>query len=291
MNPFRNREKIPLVHALAGIVVSTLLISGAAYTGLKYYLQRRCTQALDPDNRIVRIVQTGPEKEALTTFYLAELMDLSTDRPTSLWHFDEKKAREQLLRSPVIKEASVKAMKPGTLYVDYTVRTPIAWLYEYENVAIDEEGYLFPFYPFFSPKNLPEFYLGLPSFADWHTPVRGKEIELALAILNCLCQPDLGELFQVRRIDVSNAYADSCGTREIVLRIEEEVWIGRTPYILPRLLRLSTKNYPQELGNYLKLRAPLLEKEAKQLKEGGEAAVRLPEKIIDLRIPQLAFIE
>ena len=63
--------------------------------------------------------------------------------------------------------------------------------------------------------------------------------------------------------------------------------------ILPRILRLSTKNYAQELGNYLKLRQQLLEEERKiDVKvEGAQSMVRLKAKIIDFRIQKLAFVE
>jgi hypothetical protein len=58
-------------------------------------------------------------------------------------------------------------------------------------------------------------------------------------------------------------------------------------------LRLSTKNYAQELGNYLKLREVLLAEEQKTLSllESSESTVRLKEKILDFRLQQLAFIQ
>jgi hypothetical protein len=285
------KRKIPLLQALSWIAFSTVLISGGAFICLKQILGWRLKQDERVGSRLVRLVQTGPQKEALQTSYLAELMDLSIDRPSNLSHFDEEKAVQKLLRSPVIKEASVKVMKPGTLYVDYTVRQPCAKLYEYDNVALDQDGHLFPLHPFFSPKNLPELYLGFPFFVDWQQAVQGKEIELCLNLLKTLSQSSNCDLFQVRLIDVSNAFADSYGVREIVLHLEDEVHIERTTYILPRLLRLSTKNYPKELGNYLKLREQLLEKESKLLKGKGEVTIRLSNKTIDLRISQLAFID
>ncbi len=41
------------------------------------------------------------------------------------------------------------------------MRTPYAYIGEFANTAIDKEGYLFPFRPFFTPKNLPILYIGL----------------------------------------------------------------------------------------------------------------------------------
>ena len=101
----------------------------------------------------------------------------------------------------------------------------------------------------------------------------------------------------MKRIDVSNAFAASYGTREIVVITEdfifERIEGKNVQFCIPRILRLSTKNYAKELGNYLKLRAQLLGEERKGLAETESKAshVRLKEKIIDFRIQQLAFIE
>ncbi len=61
----------------------------------------------------------------------------------------------------------------------------------------------------------------------------------------------------------------------------------------PKLLRLSTKNYSSELSNYLKLREQLLEQEEREIipPASGEKVVVYSPKVIDFRIPQIAFIE
>lgn len=305
----KNRQvKLPLVQALAWIVLSTICISGGGYSLLKFWLQKKNANALDIKNKITSIIQTGPQKEALKTVYLAELLDISIDRHVSALHFDVKEAEKRLLRSPVIKEAHVKIMKPGTIYIDYTVRQPLAWIYDFENTAIDEEGVFFPVHPFFTPKTLPEIYLGLPPFglqsedaerqtASWNVPRQDKYTKLALELLKLLSESPERKTFPVKRIDVSNAYAESYGIREIAVIVEDSFLLkekGREAlFVFPRLLRLSTKNYAQELGNYVKLREQLLEQERQQLKmpEGEIATVRMPEKIIDFRIPRLAFID
>ena len=125
-----------------------------------------------------------------------------------------------------------------------------------------------------------------------HPPL-GKSFALGDALLKIVTAPGSRDQFHVRRIDVSNAFAESYGTRAIVLLTEDFLIQGQTHYILPRILRLSTKNYAQELANYLQLRTEWLERERQSLprspSEKGE--VTLKEKIIDLRIEQLAFVE
>ena len=215
--------------AILWIVLATIVISGFSYGG--YFSFRRWDKKRVQDDayKILSIIQTGPQKEALKSTYLAELMDLSIDRPTNLYLFDTALAEKKLLTSPLIQKAKVKKYKPGSIYVDYSIRQPIAWLYDYENTVIDQEGRIFPVYPFLSPKTLPEIYLGihedLPLQNDWQNALVGKYVELALKTLSLLSDPRLRDFFDVVRIDVSNAYAESYGKREIVLLTEDKLKI------------------------------------------------------------------
>ncbi len=248
-----------LVQSLTWIVGSALFITGGTYKGLQHYRSRHSQTA---PTYLCRIVQTGPQREALKTTYLAEIMRISADRPITAASFDPAFAQKRLMSCPLIKEAKVKITASDTVYVDYTVRQPIAWLYDFDNIALDEEGYPFPVSPFFSPKRLPEIYLGIRNFY-WGRPLKERNAELALTILQLLNRLSL----QVKRLDVSKAFLPSLGRREVVLILEEQ---GFT-----KALRLTPKNFAQELGNYLELRPKL-------------PAIA---QIIDLRIPQLAFIQ
>lgn len=280
----------------------TLTLALSSYFLWNHYKKKRLQ---DPAYRVVAIVQTGSEREALKTSYLAELLHLSVDRPISLYALDPKKCEEKLLCSPLIASAKVKRLPPGTLYIDYEVRKPIAWLSDYQNIAIDRKGYLFPVTPFFSPKNLPEIYLGLPAFGEmedaqgraggsWQAPLQNRYLHLALELLQYLEGSPWKEGLRIKRIDVSNAFAPSLGQREVVLFTEEELSIRQKEReilcVFPKILRLSPKEYTQQLSHFLTLRRSMMEDYRRQLagaKEGGQFAPR----IIDLRIPQLAFIE
>ncbi len=288
------QKKIPLVQALAWIVLSTFLVSGGLFSLVRHYYRQEIFYHASPSFDLQVIVQTSVEKEALKSLYLCELMELSLDRPVNIFSCDPKTFQEKLLKSPLIKSASVKLIKPHTIFVDYTARKPIAWLFDFQNTFVDEEGYLFPVSPFFSPKKIPEIYLGLPSFPGWSAKISGEHFNLALKILQTVSHPPFDNLFFVKRIDVSLASAPSYGKREIVLEVEESSLVkegeGEVLVASPRLLRLSTKNYLQEIANYLELREGLAKGNPGVAKKEGEGRA-YPVKVIDFRIPQLAFIE
>lgn len=246
-------KQLSYVKALAWIVGSLLLIPGAAY---------KLWHPQPHVDYLCRVVQTGPQREALKTPYLAELIQLSADRPIIAQRFDPILAKRKLRSSPVIKDALVKVIKPDTVYIDYTVRQPIAWLYDFENVALDDEGVPFPIIPFFSPKKLPEVILGIKTF-NWAVPLKEEKATLALTLLKMMLEKSLN----IVRLDMTKAFAPSLGQREVVVVLVENGF--------SKFLRLTPKNCAQEIGNYLELRPTL----------------RPETQVIDLRIPQLAFIE
>lgn len=290
--------RLPLTHALAWIVGSMLFVNGIGYSCLKMVMKRSRNLIRHEEKRIRSIVQTGPQKEALKTEYLAEILGICAEDPPNISTFDVHSARDKLLSSPLIAHAEVSTIKPNILYIDYTVRQPIAYLADFDNVVIDKEGYPFPFSPFFSPKNLPQIYLGLASFAmpssdadkpiaKWGHSLQGKHLHIALEILSFAADPKISQDFHIVWIDVSQAFSKTCGTREIVLVTHDTFFAAEVKHVFPRILRLSTKSYAQELGNYLKLRPQLLEEDVKKV----ALAQKISSRMIDFRIPNLAFVE
>lgn len=291
------KKKLTLTQSLLWVIASAITINALAFGCIKGVVFWKKLRGIDHRVPIRAIVQTGPQKEALKTAYLAELLDLSEDQPTLCSDFNLKDAEKKLLASPVISDASIKVQEPGILYVDYTTRQPVAFLLDYENVALDKEGYPFPVAPFFTPKKLPGIYLGMDEELRWNQPIQNEKMELAFALLEIVNGPIVGDLFNVKRIDVSNALEMSYGRREIVLFAQDEIYKTfrgkEVRFIIPRILRLPTKKYAQELANYLKFREQRLENERQELQmaEEGQQVVMCPLVTIDLRIPQLAFID
>jgi hypothetical protein len=234
------------------------------FGGKKAYHDHQEARKQNDRYLITSIIQTGLDQKALKTDYLASLLGLSKDNPANLYAFDLEEGEKKLLSCPVIREAFLKRIPPDTLYVDYTLRQPLAIVSDFENTAVDEEGRLFPFSPFFSPKNLPEVRFGLTEFAGWDKPLSG--FPLILKMIPLLEHHGLTPLL----IDVGQHEASSLGKRQVILHLENH------------LLRLTPDEYPQQLGNYLEFLSELKLQEA----ETGKTL-----KVIDLRLPKLAYVD
>lgn len=272
------------------ISIVLMTIAGLCYVLLSSRKNRRYH---DPKYNIQVLIQTGPEKEALKTMYLAELLGLSIDRKVNIFSFDLEEAERKLLSSPLIEKAKVSRYPPNAIYVDYKVRQPIAWLYDISNYAVDKKGYIFPMSPFFPPKNMAEIYLGDKDIIKDENflkePLGSNKMKLALEIYNVLKKME-GPLFAVKRIDVSNAFSQSFGKKEIVLEFEH---IMRVSFVFPRLIRLCVSDYETQLSNYFSLNNKMIEDYKKQLviNESTPDGIRFSKKTIDMRILKLAFID
>ena len=110
---------------LIGTTTFTFVVS---IGGFLYWKKTRSDKLNSEKYQITAIIQTGPEREALKTAYLAELLDVSIDHPQNLYAFDLKEGESKLLSSPLIRRAEIKRLPPSTLYVDYEVRKPVAYL-------------------------------------------------------------------------------------------------------------------------------------------------------------------
>ena len=234
------------------LVSFALLCIGAFYFTLSYFERRAPLKT-----PIKVIAQTGPIKEGLKTDYLAEILDLSINNPKCL---DINEVEKIIEKSPLIKKVSASYLNPETLYIDYTLRNPIFALIDLENMALDLEGYLFPLNPYFTPKKLPELYLGLKEMISFDKPLTGKEMILATHLYSLFKE-------KIIRIDLSRINESSLGKREIII-------ILKSPKKVTHILRLSPKRYEEQLENYRIFKKVIQDQEL----------------IIDLRVPELAYL-
>ncbi len=205
--------------AVLRIFLSALFVSGTAWGVFFAYHAFWNFRAENEKYQIVAIVQTGPEREALQTSFLAEILGLSSDRPFNLYRLSLFEAKKRLLSFPLIKEASLKRIPPGTLYIDYAIRKPAAFLGERSNAAIDREGVIIPFSPFFLPKKLPQFYLGIDPKNDlsYGERIESEAIDMAWTVADYIKERTA---FRVKSVDLSRAYKESLGARRIIVLLE-----------------------------------------------------------------------
>lgn len=291
------KEKIPFGEAVVKIVASMATVAIVGALTLAYVHHIRMKRERDPAFTIVALAQSSRgDPQTLKTAYLAELLGLSVDRPQNLYHFDAQGAKNKLLGSALIKEADIIKLKPGTLYVEYSLRKPIAFLADYSNTAVDDEGVLIPFKPFFTPKKLPDIHMGLTAFGEgvkagdeesgkWGQPLQGPRAQLALKLFKLIDQHCCSDSLLLLRLDVSKAYALSYGQRQIIVVFEERRPTSNALIVFPVILRLSPGNYRQELANYLELRKYLVPET-----EGLSGIVKSKPQIVDLRVSQLGFV-
>lgn len=274
-----NDEKMPLSRAFLWILVSVLLVSGSSLMGWLYYQHIREMKFQDDQYRIQAIIQEASHSDSLKTVYLAELLNLSLDRPVNLYQFKIKEALEVLKNTFLIRDATIKKILPGTLYINYQMRKPIAYIGDYSNTAIDEEGILFPFRPFFTPKQIPVIYLGIENDNyQWGSSLK-KLIswKLVLSLLKHLDELQL-ENFFLKQVDVSRAYSDSYGQRQMVILLDHR----RSTFSF--LLRLNSEIYVQNLINF----RTLFQSHFEKLSDSKNHS--LANVTIDFRSPHLAFI-
>jgi len=300
--------KFTFTRAVFWIVFSTVLVSGSVYTTYFCYQKFNRSRETDPHYQIGSVLQANTQSESIKCEYLAELMGLSVDKPSNLYVFDTDEAEKKIVESPLIRRAKVEKIFPSTVFVEYDLRQPIALLHDYENTAIDVEKYVFPLNPFFSPKDLPEIYVVLsPSGEEeslhekkgavWNEPIKNRYMDLALKLYSLLMAPEFKERIKLKRIDVSNAYAESYGRREIVVILEETFALDhklrKITCVFPRILRLNSKDYEQQLGNYLVLSEQMVKDYQKQIALSNQVSdlIQFENRIIDLRISKLAFVQ
>lgn len=247
---------------------------------------------------IQKIIQVGQEKQSLSTQYLLELLNLSYDKPSFIEKMDKNELQERLNKSPLIESALLETIYPDAIYLEYKTRRPLALLEDFKNTAIDQNAYIFPVRPFLSAKRLPKIYLGLKESFDndsdqfiqevqWNKSLKNPKLDLAFAMMEFIQQSEiLKATLRIQRIDVSKAFEKSFGKRSIVV-IDEIILNSLGNKSKKALLRLHHKQFTQGLINYAEWKNHYLKEHFDKIGVEKEAKAM----IIDLRIPQMAFVE
>lgn len=265
---------LPIHKAIGYILLSACLVSGSTSLGLAYWKHYKSKRSFDEKYNIVAIIQSCENLNPLPLDYISEMLGLSIDRPCNLYKFNAKEAVERLRMCPMIKNPEIQKIFPGMLYVKYSVRKPIATLPEFTNSGISEEGSLIPMAPFFGLNKIPRMIFGSSSEAIKEMKISNDKLELAKDVFK-VATAHLNEGGEITCIDVSGAFLQDYGKREIILLAEELVNNKK----ISIALRFSPDNWEDQLANYHKLRI--------EIKKEAEKHDSL---LIDMRISQLAFI-
>ena len=127
--------------------------------------------------------------------------------------------------------------------------------------------------------------------------INKKKVKLFLKSLIKLESSGFSDLVKITMLDTSRAFLQSYGKREIVLQIDEVVSINKeeknVQFVFPKILRLSTDNFLEQLSNYASLRKKIIKDYENQASsfEVTSDVVRFNPKTIDMRISKLAFID
>lgn len=280
--------KISPLKACGWIFLSLILISGSFSVGILYYRSHQKARFHDQSYNITALVQSCKGAEPLKTACVAEILQLSADVPVNLYAFDVVKAQSKILGFSIIKKAVVKKIPPNMLYVEYSLRVPIAYVSDYNNAFIDAEGVLAPFNPYYTPKNIPSIYFGFEKDLAWGEKVEEEKLQLALKVLKILQKTYVSEEISVESVDVSHAFSSNYGAREFTVTLSKKIdcFVGseKTQKQQSRILRLTAENYLQQLANYQSL-SFYIDKDAELCKEGKASFV-----VIDMRVSKTAFI-
>ena len=183
------------------------------------------------DQPVMAIIQEA-QKEKVPTQLFAELLELSVDQPVSFAHFPLKEAKKRLEETSFIRTVSIKKIRPNALFIEYSLREPLALLGEKSNLGIDEEGVAFPLNYYTKREELPILYS------------KGKGHELFLKLLD----------LPVKLIDLTKVDAPSLGQREIVVQLVDGRWLRLPVHHMEEAVRHFKKcNVP---GKIIDLRIP-----------------------------------
>ncbi|ADI38735.1 putative cell division protein FtsQ [Waddlia chondrophila 2032/99] len=245
--------KQPFKRALATVALITLFVSGGSGLAMLYFMHIKESQRADPAFSLRYLDQKGE----LPSHYVEEILGLSSDKPINIYEFNALDEKRKLLSHPLIKSAEVKKQIPDTCQVVYELHEPIALLSDWENAAIDRDGRLIPFHPFYQMEGLPSIIIGEIENPKWGNKLRLPRVHLAIRILKSIPLQDL-EALDVSRVDLP-----SFGQKEIVMTLNDSI------------LRLNPDNWKKGWRYFLEIQ-PLLN-------PGGKT-------VVDLRIPKIALV-
>jgi hypothetical protein len=226
--------KLPFLNKLLIIVGSCCMISLPTY--LYLFGQKKLAST-----KLTTLIQKTPTMQALSPRFFSNYLGLNPKgKNIAIKRLDIQKINKKLKAFPIFKSIHAEFTKEGELEVNYHLRSPQYTLKDFSNCGVDEEGYLFPLAPFYTPKKLTQIYLGLQdlNFSKKHYVLLANQI-IEFFNLNKLDQ------LSIALIDLSKMNSNLKSHQEVIVTIE---FLDKKHY-----LRIHPQNMDKALTRYVSL--------------------------------------
>lgn len=216
-----NQTKSPVLPALARIVGISCCLWAALLGAWWWHQRRRERLEQDPRFIVTRVAARPVTQDRLPLAVLSELLHLDTGTPTSLFSISPKMMRQRLVTFPAIRQARVWRLAPGTVGIEYALRSPVATIAGLKNVAIDEWATAFFLFPCYAPKHLPTLVLPVGEVFTLREAQKRlyemKETKIAMKLLEMANETAKPRNMTVELVDLSLLRQQSLFRRELVL--------------------------------------------------------------------------
>lgn len=191
--------------------------------------------------KLTTLIQKTPTRQTLSPRFFSNYLRLNPyGKNLAINRLDIDKINKKLKAFPIFKSIDAEMTKEGALQINYFLRNPEYQLKDYTNCGIDDEGFLMPLTPFYTPKKLTQVFLGLDKL-DFS---KAYQVSLANEVIHFFRLNQLDQL-TVTMIDLSKMKAVIKSHQEVIVTIE---FLDKKHY-----LRLHPQNINKGLTRYVSL--------------------------------------
>lgn len=165
---------------------------------------------------LTTLIQKTPTRQTLSPRFFSNYLGLNPQgKNLAIKRLDIDKINKKLKSFPIFKSIDAEMTKEGALQVSYFLRNPEYQLKDYSHCGVDEEGFIVPLTPFYTPKKLTQIFLGLEQL----TFLKAHHITLANQVMDFFRLHQLDQL-TVAMIDLSKMKAAIKSHQEVIVTVE-----------------------------------------------------------------------
>jgi hypothetical protein len=224
----KNEKETSLFSAFLKVFFISALFWGAFFSAWAWQKVQQRTREQDERLLLHRIAARSKSVDKAPLSLLSSLLEIKDGMP--LFSLQPAELVAKIHTCPAFSNARVWRLLPGTLGVEYTLRTPIAHLSGFRNVVLDKTGTLFFLLPYFAPKKLPTVVFDFPQSSTLEELQKeaalSKDLTLALRMVPVLTAFASKYKLILESIDLSKRNHLNIFRREIVLTFSPELSKG-----------------------------------------------------------------